>query len=333
MMLEVKNLTVGFKKNDSWIKAVNNVNFSIQPGQIIGIVGESGCGKSTALYSILGLISKPGEILDGQISFEGQNLASYTKKQWTKVRGKDISMIFQDPMSALNPAYSVGEQIREIIKTHGTLNDGKLNFLNRRKQKQKEKAKVIELMREVKIPQPEKRYGDFPHQFSGGMQQRILVAMAIANNPKLLLADEPTTALDVTVQAQILELLKEINKTHNTSIIIVTHDLSVASEFCDEIIVMYAGRIVEKGPSDKVIHNPYHPYTKGLLNSIPAITEEKKKLEPIKGNVIDLAQVGEGCGFYNRCPFSTEICKSKIAMTQMNEDRYVRCTQYLEGEG
>lgn len=331
MMLEVKNLTVGFKKEKSWIKAVNNVDFSIQPGQIIGIVGESGCGKSTALFSILGLISKPGEIIDGTISFEGQNLASYTKKQWTKIRGKDIAMIFQDPMSALNPAYSVGEQIREIINTHN--HDGNFNLFHRRKQKQKEKERVIELMREVKIPHPEKRYDDFPHQFSGGMQQRILVAMAIANNPKLLLADEPTTALDVTVQAQILELLKEINKTHNTSIIIVTHDLSVASEFCDEIIVMYAGQIVEKGPSDRVINQPYHPYTKGLLNSIPAISEEKKKLEPITGNVIDLAKVGEGCGFYNRCPVATASCKSKIDMVQISENRFVRCTQYVEGEG
>lgn len=331
-MLEVKNLTVGFKKDDSWIKAVNNVEFSVKQGQKIGIVGESGCGKSTALFSILGLISKPGEILDGEISFGGQNLTTNTKKQWTKIRGNDISMIFQDPMSALNPAYSVGEQIREIIKTHGTLRDDKNIFFNKRKQKQKEKQKVIELMREVKIPHPEKRYDDFPHQFSGGMQQRILVAMAIANNPKLLLADEPTTALDVTVQAQILELLKEINKVHNTSIITVTHDLGVASEFCDEIIVMYAGRIVEKGSSYDVINNPYHPYTKGLLNSIPTISEEKKIIEPIKGNVIDLAKVGEGCGFYNRCPYVTERCNAPVPMTQINGSRYVRCIQYLEGE-
>lgn len=325
-MLEVKNLTVGFKKDDSWIKAVNEMDFSVKQGQIIGIVGESGCGKSTALFSILGLIPKPGKILNGEILFQGENLVNYSNKQWRKIRGKEISMIFQDPMSALNPAYSVGEQIREILKTHGTLRDG--NIFNKRKQKQIEKAKVIELMREVKIPQPEKRYDDFPHQFSGGMQQRILVAMAIANNPKLLLADEPTTALDVTVQAQILELLKEINRTHNTTIVIVTHDLGVASEFCDEIIVMYAGRIVEKGSSDEVIHNPYHPYTKGLLNSIPTISEEKKKIEPIQGNVIDLAKVGEGCGFYNRCPYFIEQCKSPVKMTKINGDRYVRCVQF-----
>lgn len=326
-MLEVKGLTVGFKKNDTWIKAVNDMSFSVKEGQIIGIVGESGCGKSTALFSILGLIPKTGEILGGEIRFQGQNLVNFTKKQWRQIRGKEISMVFQDPMSALNPAYSVGEQIREIIKTHRS-SSGQLSLFQKRKQRKREKEKVVELMREVKIPQPEKRYGDFLHQFSGGMQQRILIAMAIANNPKLILADEPTTALDVTVQAQILELLKEINRTNNTSIIIVTHDLGIASEFCDEIIVMYAGRIVEKGPSRKVIQHPCHPYTKGLLDSIPTISDKKKKIEPIPGNVIDLAKIGEGCGFYNRCPFFSEKCLAPVEMKQIDENHFVRCIRY-----
>lgn len=329
-MLRIKDLTVGFKKNDSWIKAVNKINFSVKPGQIIGIVGESGCGKSTALFSILGLISNPGKMLDGEIWFEGNNIAENTKKDWTNLRGKDIAMIFQDPMSALNPAYSVGEQIREMLKIHGTIRDGKKRLFNDRHYKKQEMERVFELMREVRIPFPEERYHDYPHQFSGGMQQRILVALAIANNPKLLLADEPTTALDVTIQAQILEVLRDINRSHNTSIITVTHDLSVASEFCDEIIVMYAGRIVEKGPTSEVIGNPQHPYTKGLLNSIPIISENKKKINPIMGNVIDLAEVGEGCGFYNRCEHAMSSCQKQVEMVHLDSDRQVRCTLYAE---
>lgn len=330
MMLQIKNLTVGFKKDDGWIKAVNDIDISMKSGQIIGIVGESGCGKSTALFSILGLINNPGKILNGEIWFGGKNIANNHKKDWTKLRGKEISMIFQDPMSALNPAYSVGEQIREMLKIHGTVRDGKRRMFKDRYYKELEKEKVIELMREVRIPEPEERYHDYPHQFSGGMQQRILVAMAIANNPKLLLADEPTTALDVTIQAQILEVLKEINKKHQTSIITVTHDLSVASEFCDEIIVMYAGRVVESGPTHDVIGNPKHPYTKGLLNSIPVISEDKKRIKPIKGNVIDLSEVDAGCGFYNRCPQATHICKSPVEMARLDSARQVRCVLYTD---
>lgn len=329
-MLEVKDLTVGFRKDDSWIKAVNRIDFAVKPGQVIGIVGESGCGKSTALFSILGLISEPGKMLEGEIMFEGKNLAENSKSDWTRLRGNEISMIFQDPMSALNPAYSVGEQIREMLKIHGTIRGKNKGIFKRKRNKKQEMERVISLMKEVRIPLPEKRYHDYPHQFSGGMQQRILVAMAIANNPRLLLADEPTTALDVTIQAQILEVLKEINRTHNTSIITVTHDLSVASEFCDEIIVMYAGRIVEKGSTREVIDNPKHPYTQGLLNSIPVISEVKKNIEPIKGNVIDLAEVGVGCGFYNRCPYASESCKETIEMTQLDSDRQVRCILHSE---
>lgn len=322
-MLNIKNLTVGFKKNEGWIRAVNDIDFSVKPGQIVGLVGESGCGKSTALFSIMGLISYPGKILDGKICFNEKNLIENNKKEWEQLRGKKISMIFQDPMTALNPAYSVGEQIREVLKVHR-----KEKAFVSKLQREKEKEKVISLMKEVGIPAPERRYHDYPHQFSGGMQQRILVAMAVACDPDLLLADEPTTALDVTIQAQILEVLKGINQTHGTGIIIVTHDLSVASEFCDEIIVMYAGRIVEKGTTRKVIGDPKHPYTQGLLNSIPVISEVKKKIQPIRGNVIDLAEVGEGCGFYNRCPFAKEECKERVNMLQTEDDREVRCLLY-----
>lgn len=329
-MLQIKNLTVGFKKDDGWIKAVNDIDIAVKPGQIIGIVGESGCGKSTALFSVMGLIANPGQMLEGEIWFEGTNIANNRKNDWTKLRGKEIAMIFQDSMSALNPAYSVGEQIREMLKIHGTVRNGKKGLLNSRHYRKLEKEKVISLMKEVRIPEPEERYHDYPHQFSGGMQQRIIVAMAIANNPKLLLADEPTTALDVTIQAQILEVLKEINRKHGTSIITVTHDLSVASEFCDAIIVMYAGRIVESGPTKDVIGNPKHPYTKGLLNSIPVISESRKSIEPIKGNVIDLSDVGEGCGFYNRCPHAVMACEKPVEMVRMDMKRQVRCIIYAD---
>lgn len=325
-MLTVKDLSVGFPKNDQIVRAVNGISFSVKEGQIVGLVGESGCGKSTALFSIMGLIPRPGKMLSGEIVFDGQNIEKNSKEEWRKLRGKEISMIFQDPMTALNPAYSVGEQIRELLKTHRQKKPG---LFNRRKQKQKEVEKVIQLMEEVRIPSAAERYHDYPHQFSGGMQQRILVAMALACNPKLILADEPTTALDVTIQAQILDVLKDINEKHNTSILLVTHDLSVASEFCDEIIVMYAGKIVEKGPTRQVIDNPKHPYTKGLLNSIPVISEEKKHIEPIKGNVIDLEEVGKGCGFWNRCPFMTPECREHVPMVK-TDGRDVRCVLYKE---
>lgn len=326
-MLTIKNLTVGFPKNDDYLKAVNKVNFSVQDGQIVGLVGESGCGKSTALFSIMGLIPNPGKMLSGEILLNGKDISKNSKEEWRKLRGQEISMIFQDPMTALNPAYSVGEQIREVLKTH---RKNRANIFNKKKIKQQEVNKVIQLMEEVRIPSAAQRYHDYPHQFSGGMQQRILVAMALACEPNIILADEPTTALDVTIQAQILDLLKDINRKHNTSILLVTHDLSVASEFCDEIVVMYAGKIVEKGPTRQVIDDPKHPYTQGLLQSIPVITENKRKIKPIKGNVINLEEVGEGCGFYNRCPFMTPACKEKIPMIHMDGKREVRCILYKE---
>jgi oligopeptide/dipeptide ABC transporter ATP-binding protein len=276
---------------------------------------------------MMGLVPSPGKILSGDIFLHDKNLTKNTKEEWRKLRGKEISMIFQDPMTALNPAYSVGEQIREVLKTH---RNDKFNLFYQRKRKKEEVEKVIQLMEEVKIPSARERYDDYPHQFSGGMQQRILVAMALACEPKIILADEPTTALDVTIQAQILDVLKNINQKHQTSILLVTHDLSVASEFCDEIVVMYAGRIVEKGPTRQVIDHPKHPYTKGLLNSIPVISEKKRKIQPIKGNVIDLEDLGEGCGFYNRCPFATPLCKEKIPMIQTDGNREVRCLLYDE---
>lgn len=329
-MLNIKNLTVGFRKDDKIIKAVNDIDFSVKPGQIVGLVGESGCGKSTALFSMMGLVPSPGEMIAGEIYLDGENIAKNSREAWRKLRGKDISMIFQDPMTALNPAYPVGEQIREVLKSHRVFRDRHPGLFNRRKVKQLEKERVISLMEEVRIPSAAERYNDYPHQFSGGMQQRILVAMAIACEPKILLADEPTTALDVTIQAQVLDVLKRINESHQTGIVLVTHDLSVASEFCDEIAVMYAGRIVERGPTRDVIDNPEHPYTQGLLNSIPVISEDRKDITPIKGNVIDLLDVGTGCGFFNRCPYMTEECKKAVSMIQTAENKQVRCVLFKE---
>lgn len=330
-MLKVKNLTVGFREDEQMIKAVNGIDFSVEPGQIVGLVGESGCGKSTALFSMMGLIPSPGEMLSGEIMLDGQSVGDKSREEWRKLRGRDIAMIFQDPMTALNPAYSVGEQIREVIKTHRVIRGNNANMFNNRKYKKLEKEHVITLMEEVRIPSAADRYDDYPHQFSGGMQQRILVAMAIACQPKVILADEPTTALDVTIQAQILDVLKKINRDHNTGIILVTHDLSVASEFCDKIAVMYAGKIVERGPTREVISFPEHPYTQGLLNSIPVISPERKKIAPIKGNVIDLLDVDDGCGFYNRCPLKKDACKEVVPMIQTGSERQVRCILYEEG--
>lgn len=332
-MLEIRNLTIGYQTERGLVKAVNQVSLRVEKGKILGLVGESGCGKSTVLYSILGLIARPGKILDGQILLDGRDLTALSPKEWRQVRGKEISMIFQDPMTALNPAYRVGEQIREVIKTHRPKGVGRFPFWSGKSLKKQEMAQVMEMMREVGIPSPEERYFDYPHQFSGGMQQRAMIAMALVCAPKLLLADEPTTALDVTIQAQILDLLRRINQTHHTSIILVTHDLGVAAEFCDEVAVMYAGQIVEVGPTKTVLRNPKHPYTQGLLRSIPRISGGKRKIEPIPGQIVDLLELKEECPFMPRCSFAQEGCKKPVAMTSLETGRHkVRCVLY-EGGG
>ncbi|MCR8632715.1 ABC transporter ATP-binding protein [Paenibacillus radicis (ex Xue et al. 2023)] len=330
-MLEIKNLTIGYATAGGVVKAVKEVNFSVKPGQIVGLVGESGCGKSTALFSIMGLIKSPGKIMDGEIVYNGHNLASQTPDQWRSIRGKEIAMIFQDPMTTLNPAFRVGKQIHEVLQTHRVIEPEKKGWLERFKLRHKEKERVLTLMREVGISAPEQRYEAYPHQFSGGMQQRILIAMGLACNPKLLLADEPTTALDVTIQAQILDLLKRINKEHGTSMIIVTHDLGMAAEFCHEVAVMYAGQIVERGPTELLIANPKHPYTKGLLQSIPRITKTRQRIEPIPGTVVDLAKLGDECAFRARCSYASDDCSNAVTMTQISEEHQVRCVLYERG--
>ncbi|WP_017380640.1 ABC transporter ATP-binding protein [Paenisporosarcina sp. TG-14] len=329
-MLNIKNLSIGYETERGVAKAVNNIDLTVEKGKILGLVGESGCGKSTVLYSLMGLISSPGKILDGSVSFEGKELTKFSKEDWRNVRGKEIAMIFQDPMTTLNPAYKIGDQIKESFLIH---QDKKplsyKRFFKRSDEDKVARERVLELMDEVGIPAPDSRFSEYPHQFSGGMQQRAIIAIALSCNPKLLLADEPTTALDVTVQAQILELMKTINKTHGTSIIVVTHDLAVASEFCDEIAVMYAGQIVERGHVDDIVENPKHPYTQGLINSIPKI-ENREKIKPIPGNVVDILELGEGCAFASRCAFAKEECNQNQQMLSLENGRQVRCILYKE---
>ena len=278
------------------------------------------------LLSILRLVPFPGKIVGGEVTFRGCNLLEKKPAEMRTLRGQDIAMVFQDPMTTLNPVFRVGEQIGESLRIHGAM--GKESFRRKYGENRKiaERKRVLELMREVGIPSAEERYLEYPHQFSGGMQQRALIAIALSCNPKLLLADEPTTALDVTIQAQILSLLEQINKEHGTGIILVTHDLGVAAEFCQRIAVMYAGSLVEIGPTDVVIEDPQHPYTIGLLRSIPKITGKKEKIKPIFGNVPDLAGLAGGCPFAPRCDFVEDACYSRdIPMRQITDNHQVRC--------
>ena len=304
-VLELRNLTTTFPTQRGSVRAVEGVNLTLFPGQILGLVGESGCGKSTVLLSVLRLIAKPGSIEQGEILLSGKDLRGLSQKEMRKIRGKDIAMIFQDPLSTLNPAFQVGEQIRESLRLHNLMTGPPWPF--DRSRKSREKERVLEVMAEVGIPAPEARYRAYPHEFSGGMQQRALIAIGLACHPIVLLADEPTTALDVTIQAQIVDLMKRINQEHGTAIILVTHDLGLAAEFCDHIAVMYAGRIVEIGPTDQVIQQPQHPYTEGLLRCIPAISQ-RQPIQPIPGSVPDLADLPPGCSFAPRCPYAKPVC-------------------------
>lgn len=331
-MLQIKNLTSVFPTDRGTIKAVNGVDFHLKQGQIVGLVGESGCGKSATMLSILKLLPHPGRVIQGEILFEGEDLLKKPLSEMRKIRGRKISMIFQDPMTTLNPVFRVGEQIRESLAIHGFFRKegwGVFDFFQR-KRKRKEIDKVISLMKVVGIPSADLRYYDYPHQFSGGMQQRVLIAIALACNPRVILADEPTTALDVTIQAQILDLLRKINEEHGTGIILVTHDLGVAAEFCHEIAVMYAGRIVERSKTDDIIEDPKHPYTQGLLKSIPRIVKHKQKLYAIPGSVPDLLQMPPGCAFAPRCVYATKKCREKdVPLIEIEEGRYVRCINYM----
>lgn len=297
-ILEVKDLQTSFFTSNGEVQAVRGVDFAVEQGEILGIVGESGSGKSVTSMSILRLLADTAQIKQGSITFEGRDLTGLSKKEMRLIRGEKISMIFQDPMSSLNPLIPVGKQVSEMMKVH-----------HPEMSKAQLKERALELFEQVRIPEPEKRYKSFPHQFSGGMRQRVMIAMALANRPQLLIADEPTTALDVTIQDQILKQLRSLQQEYGTSIIFITHDLGVVAELCDRVVVMYGGLIMEEGEIGDIFAKPLHPYTLGLLDSIPSVTQEKNiRLKSIAGSPPDMTNPPVGCPFSPRCPYARVIC-------------------------
>ena len=321
-LLEVKNLKTKFKTDDGTFFAVDDVSFSVKKGQTLGIVGESGCGKSVTSLSIMRLIQKPGNIESGEVLFNGQDLLKMSDEQMRKIRGNKIAMIFQEPMTSLNPVFTIGNQIEEAILLH----QSELN-------KSQARERAIEMLRLVGIPAPEKRFHEFPHQLSGGMRQRVMIAMAISCNPDLLIADEPTTALDVTIQAQILDLMRKLQKDFNAGMILITHDLGVVAEMCQEVMVMYAGKVVEYGTVEDIFYRPKHPYTKGLLESIPHFESGHKldRLNTIPGMVPSLLNLPKGCRFEERCKHSTSRCKESMPpLENLRGIRKVACFHPIE---
>lgn len=316
-LLQVKNLKTYFFDEDKVAKAVDGVNFEVYEGETLGIVGESGCGKSVTSLSIMRLINEPpGKIMDGEIIFRGENLLKKSSSQMRQIRGNEISMIFQEPMTSLSPVYTIGDQIVETIMLH------------QKKKKREAYSLAVEMLAKVGIPLPERRVHEYPYQLSGGMRQRVMIAIALSCHPKLLIADEPTTALDVTVQAQILELLKELQQNMGTAIILITHDLGVVAEISDRVAVMYAGKVVEYTDVRTIFKDPRHPYTWGLMNSIPKLTE-KKRLQAIDGVIPDPSDLPQGCSFNPRCRFADEKCiNTEPEFKEINKQHYVRCWHY-----
>lgn len=300
-LLEVKNLKTRFKTDDGTFYAVDDVSFSVKAGRSLGIVGESGCGKSVTSLSIMQLIQSPGMIESGEVLFNERSLLKISDEEMRKIRGNEMAMIFQEPMTSLNPVYTIGNQIDEAIAIH-----------NPELSANQIKDRTVEMLRKVGIPVPEKRYHEYPHQLSGGMRQRVMIAMAMSCNPKLLIADEPTTALDVTIQAQILDLIRNLQKDFNMGLILITHDLGVVAEMCHDIVVMYAGRVIEQGTVEEIFYRPKHPYTRGLLDSIPHFETGQKlqSLKTIPGLVPNLLRLPKGCRFVDRCQFAQADCKS-----------------------
>lgn len=320
-LLEVTDLQTQFPTRAGLVKAVDGVSFTIGEGELLGLVGESGCGKSITALSIMRLISKPGKISGGSIKFKGEELTTASSERLREIRGNDIAMIFQDPMTSLNPVFTVGEQIAEALRLHRKL-DRKAAW-----------AAAIEAMKEVSIPSPERRVKDYPHQLSGGMRQRVMIAMALACDPELLIADEPTTALDVTIQAQILELLDELRRTRKLAVLLITHDLGVVAEVADRVCVMYTGKIVEESGVDELFENPKHPYTKGLLRSVPKLTEvgstKSERLKTIDGTVPSPTNLPNGCHFAPRCDKRLDMCtRGEIPLLSLPNDVNVRCVLY-----
>ncbi len=298
-ILEVKNLKTHFFTDRGVVKSVDGVSFSIEKGKTLGIVGESGCGKSITAMSIMRLIPKPGKIIEGEIMMDGRNLATIPEEDMLKIRGNDISIIFQEPMTSLNPVFTTGDQIGEVL------------ILHQKMSAEEARKKSIEMLKVVGIPRPEQIVDEYPFQLSGGMRQRVMIAMALACQPKVLIADEPTTALDVTIQAQILDLMNDLKKKTDTAIMLITHDLGVVAEMCDHVVVMYSGKVVEEGDVNTIFANPLHPYTKGLMNSIPKLTDDLDALESIMGSVPNPLKLPPGCYFNPRCKYATDECREK----------------------
>lgn len=324
MLLEVTNLQTHFPTRAGLVKAVNDVSFTVSEGELVGLVGESGCGKSITALSIMRLIYPPGKIAAGSIRFKGEELTTATDDRMREIRGNDIAMIFQDPMTSLNPVYTVGEQIAEALRLHRKL-DKKAAW-----------SAAIDAMREVSIPSPERRASDYPHQLSGGMRQRVMIAMALACDPELLIADEPTTALDVTIQAQILELLDKLRQTRKLAVLLITHDLGVVAETADRVCVMYTGKIVEESDVNQLFADPKHPYTRGLLHSVPKLTaaevERQSRLQTIEGTVPSPTELPAGCHFAPRCAFRMPECtRHEIPLFELEHGVKVRCLLF-DGE-
>ena len=320
-LIEVRDLKVSFFTPAGEVKAVDGISYSLGYNEVMGIVGESGSGKSVEAYSIIGLLQSPGRVTGGTIEFEGENVLGYTEEQMRQFRGNKVSMIFQNPMTCLNPVYTIGNQLVEALMCH-----------EKGYTKEQARARAIEMLELVGINNAEKRIDQYPHEFSGGMRQRAMIAMALICEPKLLIADEPTTALDVTIQAQILELMKDLQKKKNTSIIFITHNLGVVAEICDRVSVMYAGHIIEQGPVNDIFYHPAHPYTKGLLASTPRLdVETKERLVPIEGTPIDLLNPPKGCNFGPRCKSCMKIClREKPPFTEIGEGHISACWLHLK---
>ena len=314
-ILDIKDERLSFFTPVGEVKALNGVSFSMEQGEVLGIVGESGSGKSVTAYSIMGLTAHPGKLVGGSVWFNGHQIDQMTEKDFRKIRGNEVSIIFQDPMTSLNPVYTIGDQIEEVIRLHTE------------KTKAEAKARARELLELVGINEPDKRLKQYPHELSGGMRQRVMIAIALACEPKLLIADEPTTALDVTIQTQILELMMELREKLGMSIIMITHDLGVVAQLCEKIAVMYAGHIVEYGTTDEIFYNPSHEYTKGLIKYIPRLdAETHERLVPIEGQPIDLLNPPAGCPFAPRCEKCMKICLNKMPpKTELSETHYSHC--------
>lgn len=317
-ILEVKDLSTWFYTEEGIVKALEDVSFSVEEGEILGIVGETGCGKSVTSRTIMGLIPQPpGKIVGGEVLFEGRDLLKLGDEDMRSIRGKDMAMIFQDPMSSLNPVLKVGFQVMEAIKAHGDVSD------------REARKRALEMFEKVNIPDPEKSLNRYPHQFSGGMKQRVMIAMALSCNPRLLIADEPTTALDVSIQAQILSLIKGLQRDFGSSIMLISHDLGVIATMAQKVAVMYAGSIIEYGSVKDIFESPSHPYTKGLLGAIPRLDRDQESLDVIKGALPDLINLPEGCKFRERCPVAESICATtRPPRLSVKEGHEVACYAY-----